>query len=122
MKRKIEEMNLFFEVKISECDRRKAKLMADDRADEADFEKIRSNIYDVFKTVLTAAQKVCGDDEEAIRAFFMSKAEQIPANWTAAMEKAQAHGDEKKICIERIKLAAAEEITEKFKYIWEGKE
>ena len=121
MKRKIDEMNLFFEEKMLECEKRKAQLLEDDRADEADFEKIRANIYDVFRTVLSAAHKACGEDEEAVKSFFMTKTEQIPASWRVSLEKAQVHGDERKMCVEKIKLAAAEEIREKFKYVWEGK-
>ncbi len=122
MKRKIEEMNSYFEEKITECDKRKAQLLEDDRADEADFEKIKSNIYDVFRTVLSASQKACGENEEAVKSFFESKTEQIPASWRVSLEKAQEHGDEKKICIEKIKLSVIEEIKGKFRCIWEDQE
>ena len=45
-------------------------LRADDRADEAAFEKIRANVYDSFRTVLSVAEKTCGDEEDAVHDFF----------------------------------------------------
>ena len=42
---KTETMNRFFAERISECDRRGRELSADERGDEAVFEKVRANIY-----------------------------------------------------------------------------
>ena len=72
MNLKIEMMNTFFENNISECRKRENELFSDDRRDEADFEKIRANIYDIFRTVLNAALKKCGEDEAAVKDFFLS--------------------------------------------------
>ncbi len=110
----------YFEARISECEEKRARLLSDDRADEADFEKIRANIFDVFRTVLTAAQKACGEDLEEIRRFFLSRLQQIPSSWYNSLQKAQQYGDAEKIQIESIKIAASEEIESQFTKIWEG--
>ena len=79
-------------------------------ADEAVFEKVRENVYDVFRTVLSVAQKQHGGDAAAVRQFFESRLQQIPSAWEASLEKARQHGDEKKALIEEIKLAAVSDI------------
>ena len=45
-------------------------------------------------------------------AFFRRQLTAIPANWEAALEKAEAHGDEAKAHTERIKLDAVRAIRE----------
>ncbi len=114
MKIKIEKMNSYFDEKISECRKREEELLSDERSDEANFEKIRLNIYDIFKTVLAAAQKACGDDKEATKNFFLDKLEQIPSNWYNSLERAQIHGDEEKQQTEKIKIEVAEDIKKIF--------
>lgn len=49
--KKTAEMDRWLEEKIRRCGRRSQTLRADDRADEAAFEKIRANVYDIFRTV-----------------------------------------------------------------------
>ena len=59
--KKTAEMDRWLEEKIRRCGRRSQTLRADDRADEAAFEKIRANVYDIFRTVFSVAEKTCGD-------------------------------------------------------------
>lgn len=54
--KKTAEMDRWLEEKIRRCGRRSQTLRADDRADEAAFEKIRANVYDSFRTVLSVAE------------------------------------------------------------------
>lgn len=122
MKKRIELMNTYFDARIAECFEREKRLCQDERRDEADFEKVRANIYGVFKTVLSAAQKTCGDDDSAVKEFFLKKLEQIPENWRTSYEKAYTHGDAEKLQIESLKLGTAEEIKTKFKEIWESEQ
>lgn len=100
------------------CGLRAAALAADDRADEAKFEKIRGNIFEIFLTVLTVGQNTCGD-ETAVLAFFRERLEQIPTSWSAASEKAAQHGDIKAQHIEDLKLGAVREIRAKLTQIME---
>lgn len=106
------EMNAWLDSRISDCGRRMKALLADDRADEANFEKIRANVYDIFRTILSVAVRTC--KEEGIEVFFMSKLQQLPKSWEASYELAENHGDVEKMEIERIKLDAVREIREKF--------
>lgn len=116
----ISEMTKWFEEKISECERRKNELSGDCREDEAVFEKIKANVYDIFKTMLDVGAKISGGDEEKLKAFFISKTKTIPQNWFVSLENAQKHGDEEKAQTEIVKIEALEEIIAQFKSTAEG--
>ncbi len=109
----------YFDDRIAACKQRSELLAADDRKDEGNMEKVRANIYEIFKTILSAAEKVCGEDLSAGKIFFLQKAEQIPENWKISYEKAKRHGDIEKMHIEKTKLDTIQEIKDKFLEIWE---
>ena len=117
MQQKMEKMNAFFAERIAVCEEREQALSVDGRRDEANFEKVRANIYDVFRTVLAVAVKTQADEAGA-RAFFAQKLEQIPKGWQAAYEAARQHGDAARMPIEEIKLSAAAEIQAFFEQVW----
>ena len=75
--------------------------------DEAVFEKIRGNVYEIFSAVLTTAR-----NQPAPMDFFRRQLAAIPATWEAALEKARAHGDESKAHTELLKLEAVRAIRE----------
>ncbi|HBS92922.1 MAG TPA: hypothetical protein DG577_04430 [Firmicutes bacterium] len=107
---------------IAACQRRQKELLADNRDDEAKFEKIRTNVFDIFKTVLSVAIRTVKSGSSAeIKDFFLQKTEQIPANWKIAYAKAAEHGDVEKMHYESIKLEAIAEIRETFETIWGDK-
>lgn len=108
-------MNEYFAQQIAACNARQAALFTDGRADEAAFEKIRANVFDIFRTILSVAQKTAGDP----KGFFLKKLDEIPANWASAREKALAHGDENAAHIETIKLETKDTIRAEFLRIWE---
>ena len=114
---KISKLNSWFEEKIALCGKRNQELNGDGRTDEAIFEKIKANIYDVFRTVLSVAVNA-----DAVKTFFVQRAEQIPAGWAVALEKAREHNDTVRMQTEQIKLDTVQEIREKFSKIWEGAE
>ena len=122
LEQKVLKMNRCFEQEIAACGQREQELLADDRADEAVFEKIRANVYDIFRTILSVAVKTCKGEEEAVRRFFLQRAEQIPAGWAASYEKAKEHNDPVKMQIEQIKLNAIGEIKQAFADVWEEAE
>ena len=109
----------YLDEQITACKQRGKLLAEDDRVDEGNFEKVRANVYEIFKTILSAAEKVCGKDDLAKRDFFLQKAEQIPASWAASYEKAKQNGDAEKMHIERIKLDTIQEIKDMYMQIWE---
>lgn len=110
----MEDMLCLLEARIAACRERAGKLEKDLRKDEAVFEKVRENVYDIFKTVLNVAGKQHGDDEEAIRSFFASRLGQIPSSWRQSLEAARQHGDTQKAWMEEIKLAVIDDITAAF--------
>ena len=119
---KVRKLNSWFEEKIAQCGRRNQELNEDGRADEAIFEKVKANIYDVFRTVLSVAVKTGNGNPDAVQTFFVQRAEQIPAAWATALEKAKEHNDTVRMRTEQIKLDTVHEIREEFAKIWEGAE
>ncbi len=115
----IKRMNQFLNDQIELCRKEEKSLQADSRKDEADFQKIKANVYDIFRTILSAAQKAGSGDLEKTKEFFLLKAEQIPANWKAAYETAKLHDDTKRMVIEELKLNTIEEIKKEFLRCWE---
>ncbi|MCI8401862.1 MAG: hypothetical protein HFI38_07205 [Lachnospiraceae bacterium] len=114
-----QKFELYLDEQIAACKQRGKLLAEDDRVDEGNFEKVRANVYEIFKTILSVAEKTCGKDDLAKKRFFLQKTEQIPASWKTSYEKAQQHGDVKKMHIESIKLSAIREIKETYMQIWE---
>lgn len=119
MEQRITELHTYFEAQLAQCRQREQALLSDGRQDEATFEKIRANIFDIFRTILSVGEKSCKDRPEAMQDFFVKRLQQIPSSWRTAYEKASAHGDTVQMHIEEIKLQAVKEIEEAFKGIWE---
>lgn len=103
----MESLEKFLNKQAEACKARAAALTADNRQDEAVFEKIRGNVFEIFTAVLNAARK-----QPEPMAFFRRQLTAIPSNWEAALEKAENHGDEAKAHTERIKLDAVRVIRE----------
>ena len=110
---------LYLDGQITDCRQRSKLLAADERVEEGNFEKVRANVYEIFKTILSAAEKVCGKDDGARKRFFLQKTDEIPANWTTSYEEAKKQGDVEKMHIESIKLDTVREIKEMCMQIWE---
>lgn len=108
----------YFEEKIALCRENEHRLLDDSRKDEADFEKIRANVYDIFRTVYTAGKRA-KKEESLIAEFFLDRIGQIPQSWENALEKAKNHGDARAIQIETVKLETADEIRAVFTKLWE---
>ena len=119
MKQKIETFAAYFDDSIACCDEQEKALIADERKDEAVFEKIRANVYNIFRTVLGVAVDTCGEDTEKIRDFFLKRIDLIPVSWHASYDAAKQHNDTAKVQIEEIKLAVVQEIKAEFTKIWE---
>lgn len=122
IEQKVSKLNCYFEEQIAMCGQRNKELLADDRTDEATFEKVKANVYDIFCTILSVAVKTGKGDPDAVRCFFVQKTEQIPSSWVTAYEKAKQHNDAIKMRLEQIKLDTIGEIKEYFAKVWEGVE
>ena len=90
-----------------------AALAKDDRKDESNVLKAKANIYDIFKAIWGAAEKL-SKDQDSFKTAFLGKSSDIPAAWEKSLEVAKQHNDTFKIVIEEAKLAAVEEIKLKF--------
>ncbi len=104
----MESLHTFLTEQAALCRERSAALTADDRRDEAVFEKIRANVFEIFTAVLSTARKQPDPMD-----FFRRQLATIPANWEAALEKAKAHGDEARAHTELLKLEAVRAIRER---------
>ena len=119
IEQKVSKLNRYFEEQIAMCNQRNKKLLDDERTDEAAFEKVKANVYDIFRTILSVAVKTSKGDPDAVRRFFVQKTEQIPSSWVTAYDKAKQHNDTVKMCLEQIKLDTIGEIKENFAKTWE---
>lgn len=103
----------YLEQRRTECDERILFLRSDARCDEAAFETIRKNVYDIFLSVFnTSFRTQCGEDHAIL--FFESKLRTIPENWLHSLEQAKRHGDVTKQHIENLKLEVLQDITVHF--------
>ena len=97
-------------------------LSNDERNDEANLEKIKLNIYDVFNTLVGATHKQISnknyiDDETKYKAFcdaYLQTFDKIPQSWRIKLEKAKDHNNTIDIVIEEAKLSVAEELKNIF--------
>ena len=120
IEQKVSKLNRYFEEQIAMCNQRNKKLLDDERTDEATFEKVKANVYDIFRTIFSVAVKTSKGEPDAVRRFFVQKIEQIPSSWVTAYDKAKQHNDTDKMCLEEIKLDTIGEIKENFAKTWEG--
>ncbi|WP_026670364.1 hypothetical protein [Butyrivibrio sp. AE3006] len=86
-------------------------LASQDRMDESNILKAKSNIYDICKAVFGAATKKASDGN--VKDTFLSTFGNITGQWQKSLEQAKAHDDSYKILIEEAKLSAVSEILEK---------
>ena len=100
----------------AECETRRAALAAEGRADESTFERIRYNVYDLFRTTACALHRA-EPDEKAAWWLFERRLKDIPSTWQRSHDLAALHGDEKKAHIERIKLEAAADIRARYEQL-----
>ena len=118
---------LYLETQIQSCRQEESRLIGDCRKDEANFCRIRANVFEIFKTLFTSAQKSAvnkssQDRDTEIQKNFLNKASRIPENWVASRQKAEEHQDAARLLIENTKLQAAREVTEQFSLIFGRKE
>lgn len=112
-----ERLAAWLDDQIAACQARQKSLLSDDRGDEAVFEKVRTNVYDICRTLLAVAARTC--EGEAAGRFFLLKTGQIRESWAAARDKAMRHEDAEKLLIENIKLDTLREIESQFSNIEE---
>ena len=112
----MEEFITYLTGKIEEGKAETASLLVDGRKDDANFAKVRTNIYDVCRTVSQALVNRPGAGIGAIR----SQLERFRTEWSAALEKAKQHDNINGIAVEETKLAALEDIIAHFREVAEA--
>ena len=70
------------------------------------FARIRTNIYDVCRTVSLALTDRPGAGSDAVRA----QLDRFRTEWRTALEKAKQHDEFRAVAVEETKLAALEDI------------
>lgn len=93
------------------------RLMADDRRDEANFEKIRANIFQIVKTMSQASERVSQEESERV-GFLEAKLALFRETWEDYLRKAEEHGDDLKVVQEQTRLEALAEIQDVFRKTW----
>lgn len=109
----------YLDDQIASCKKEAEKLTEEVRTDESVFAVIRTNIFDIFRTVLSVAEELCGEDEAKLQGFIQSRLAQIPQNWNESLERARSNNDVEMAHIERLKLEAVADIEKEFVRIWE---
>ncbi len=103
----------YLESRIAEGKAEIATLEADGRKDDANFARVRMNIYDVCQTVSRALADRPGAGIGAVR----TQLERFHATWSAALEKAKQHDDIHAVAVEETKLAALRDIRARFREV-----
>ena len=106
----MKEFIAYLERKIAEGKEDISTLEADGRKDDANFAKVRTNIYDVCRTVSRTLADRPGAGIGAIKA----QLDRFRAVLSAALEKAKQHDDIHALAVEETKLAALEDIIAHF--------
>ena len=109
----MKEFITYLDSKIEESKAETAALLADGRRDDANFAKVRTNIYDVCRTVSLALVNRPAAGTGAVRA----QLERFRTEWGAALEKARQHDNISGIAVEETKLAALEDVITHFQEV-----
>ena len=106
----MKEFIAYLESKISEGKMEITTLEVDGRKDDANFTRVRTNIYDICRTVCLALADRPGAGTDAIRA----QMHRFRKGWSEALEKAKQHEDINAMAVEETKLSALEDIIAHF--------
>ncbi len=120
MENKNTEFLKYLDISIKASQDMTQELIKDNRKDEADHEKVKTNVYQIFKTVFQVITKQKALELDDIKKLFLEKLETIPANWKTSLESGKKFQDYEKILIEEIKLQTLEEIRNTFLTLWES--
>ena len=109
----MKEFITYLDSRIEEGRAEIAALTADGRKDDANFAKVRTNIYDVCRTVSRTLADRPGAEIDTIAV----QLERFRTTWGAALEKAKQHDDVSGIAVEETKLAALEDVIAHFREV-----
>ena len=104
--------SIFLKEKSNESKAKIEKLKKDERLDEANLEKIRLNVIEIFSKMFTISNS---DDPELLKDKYLSFFDKITKPWYVNKEKALKFDKQKEVIIEDIKIEEAESLKSKFK-------
>lgn len=106
----------YIEKRIKELSEEEKRLEESYRQDDAVFVKIKSNVYDVCRTVFGVFEKI--KPEASLYNEYIKKLDEFEKTWSDSAKKAKEFGDAKKAAAEEAKLSALAEIKAKYIEIW----
>lgn len=112
---KSNEFLAYIEERVAECAKKEKTLIAENRKDEANMERIRSNVYGIAKSLCQVTEALAEKHGEDHATMFADKLLAVMTPWKASLTAAKEHADSEKECIELIKLETADEILEHWK-------
>ncbi len=98
---------------IETAEKKEQELIATERKDEANLQRIRANIYGICLTVVQVAAKAKSGDE--LWQDYRNRLDNISRSWVESYEKAKVHQDVEKILIEETKFQVLNEVKERIK-------
>lgn len=107
---------MYLNTAIETAQNKEQELIATERKDEANLQKIRTNIYGICRTIYEVVSKTKSGDE--LKEEYAKKLDNLPKNWVESYEKAKLHNDVEKILIEETKLEVLREVTARFAELW----
>ena len=96
---------------IETAQQKEQELIATERKDEANLQKIRANIYGICLTVVQVVAKTKSGEE--LWQDYKGRLDNISKNWVESYEKAKTYQDVEKILIEETKFQVLNEVKEK---------
>ena len=105
------EFLMYLNNSIETAQKKEQELIATERKDEANLQKIRANIFGICLTVFQVVAKEKSD--EMLWKEYISRIDNISKNWVESYEKAKLHQDVEKILIEETKFQTVNEVKEK---------
>lgn len=116
--KKREKFTKYLDQRISEVNSHILQLTEDNRKDEADFEKIRSNIFQVLKTIFLASARISQQETEQMK-YLERNLTGMTETWQKALDNAQQHNDEKRVLQEQTKLEVMNEVRNALEQLME---
>ena len=102
----------YLDSRIEEGKTKTAELLAEGCRDDANLSKVRTNIYDICKTVSRALLNRPG----AVKV----QLERLHTEWSASLEKAKQYDNVNGIVVEETKLSALDDIIAHFQEVAEA--
>ncbi|XMB66028.1 hypothetical protein RI065_06900 [Mycoplasmatota bacterium zrk1] len=117
------------DLKLDETTKKIEYLITQDRLDEANHEKIRRNVIDIFKKMYhVSLKKVYSSENKLVedmnlkefRKTYLEFFDTIPMTWLSSLQKAKENNDYEKIFIEELKIETKDKVKSYFEECWEG--